>query len=75
MDRIFYLHFRFVPPTNLAAILAQYGVELQPVFETSFDVRSPISYSDLKHAMKTNFPEAEYTLVKAKAAVTRALEN
>ena len=75
MDRAFYLHFRFAPPDSLISVLSAHGVQLSPVFETSFDVLSPLSFSDFKYLLKSEFPEAEYTLVKAKASVTRVLED
>lgn len=75
MDRAFYLHFRFAPPESLIPVLTSHGVQLSPVFETSFDVLSPLSFSDFKYLLKTEFPEAEYTLVKAKASVSRYLED
>ena len=75
MDRSFYLHFRFAPPENLSSVLSLHGVQLSPVFETSFDVLSPLSFSDFKYLLKTEFPAAEYTLVKAKASVSRYLAD
>ena len=68
MERWFYLHFRHAPPPEVVPFLTAHGCILNPVFETSFDVISPISFSDFRHLLKVNFPDAECIVILPKNA-------
>ena len=61
----FYLHFRRPPSPETLEMLLENGVELEQVFETSYDVVASMSGASLRRLLKFNAPNEEYNLVKA----------
>lgn len=72
MEKQYYLHFRAVPAPDTLAVLRESGVELEPVFETSYDAKTTLSYSALLHLLKTGCPLEEYRLLSIQKASTCA---
>ena len=68
MGRWFYLHFRYAPPPEVVPFLEEQGCTIQQVYETSFDVISPVSFSDFRHLLKEKFPDAECLVILPKNA-------
>ena len=68
MGRWFYLHFRYAPPPEVVLFLEAQGCTIQQVYETSFDVISPVSFSDFRHLLKEKFPGAECLVILPKNA-------
>ena len=60
----FYLHFRRPPSPKTLEMLRENGVELEQVFETSYDVSVSMSGASLRRLLKFNAPDEEYNLVK-----------
>lgn len=67
-EKGYYLHFRNEPQPHTLAVLKGYGVKLEPVFETSFDITSSLSLSDLKHVLKKECCGEEFCLIKPATA-------
>lgn len=68
MGRWFYLHFRHAPPLEVVPFLEAQGCTVEHVYETSFDVISPVSFSDFRHLLKKEFPQAECLVILPKNA-------
>lgn len=68
MSRWFYLHFRYAPPPGIVPFLESHGCSVEPVYDTSFDVISPVSFSDFRYLLKQNFPDAECLIILPKNA-------
>lgn len=68
MARWFYLHFRHNPPEGIVPFLESHGCSVDPVFETSFDVASPIGFSEFRHLLKSAYPNAECVVILPKNA-------
>lgn len=68
MNRWFYLHFRNTPPDGVASFLESNGCTVEPVYETSFDVASPIGFSEFRHLLKSAYPNAECVVILPKDA-------
>lgn len=68
VGRWFYLHFRHAPPPEVVPFLEAQGCTVERVYETSFDVISPVSFSDFRHLLKKEFPQAECLVILPKNA-------
>lgn len=66
MNRWFYLHFRRTPPDGVASFLESNGCAVEPVYDTSFDVISPVDFSEFRHLLKEAYPDAECVVILPK---------
>ena len=66
VGRWFYLHFRHAPPPEVVPFLEAQGCTVEQVYETSFDVISPVSFSDFRRLLKKEFPQAECLVILPK---------
>lgn len=70
MEKQYYLHFRKPPMPETLSVLAENDVALEPVFETSFDVKTDLSFSGLLHLLKSRCSGEEYRLLTIYKAST-----
>lgn len=70
MNHWFYLHFKETPPEDVLPAIEALGVEIDPIFENSVDLLSPLNYSEFRHFLKTHFPDLTYHIIDVRKAVT-----
>jgi len=66
MDNLYYLHFRDKVSQQILDALSDEGASIQPVFETSFYVATDLSFSSMKHIIKTSPFVKQCNLLKVK---------
>jgi len=68
MDYYYYLHFeKMVSPQVVGSMFSSDPhAEIQKIFDSSFDISTSLSFSKVKHLVKTNFPDSFFYLLQAR---------
>lgn len=66
MDNLYYLHFRTSVSSQILDALSAEGASIMPVFETSYYIATSLSFSAIKHIIKSSPLVTQCNLVKVK---------